>query len=151
MKTTRVKEISIEKNWLTVDAKDKILGRLATDIAYFLRGKHKASFTPHLDCGDYVVVTNAAQIALSGKKAEDKLYHYHSGYIGGLKSQSAQELLAKQPEKLIIKAVKGMLPKNKLADKILKNLRVYAGESHKHSAQGPLPMPEKLKKNGEGK
>ena len=151
MKTSKVNEVKINKKWLTVDAKGRTLGRLATEVAYILRGKHKPSFTPHLDCGDNVIITNAQNIKLSSNKVNDKIYYHHSGYIGGIKSQKASEILEKAPERLITKAVKGMLPKNKLSNHIMKNLRVYAGEAHNHSAQTPSPMPQRLVINGESK
>lgn len=139
MKTCSIKPADIEKKWVTVDAAGKPLGRLASEVARVLRGKHKPSFTPHIDCGDYVIVTNAAQISLTGRKWERKVYYHHSGYIGGIKAIKAEDLLAKHPERLVESAVKGMLPKNKLSRHIFKNLKVYAGSEHAHEAQKPVP------------
>ena len=143
MKTPTIKGDTIEKKWYTVDATDKTLGRLASEIAYFLRGKHKPIFTPHLDTGDNIIVLNAGKVRLSGQKWDDKVYYHHSGYIGGIKAIKAKDLLAKHPERLIEKAVKGMLPKNKLARQVVKNLRVYATESHPHGSLNPQPMPSR--------
>jgi large subunit ribosomal protein L13 len=143
MKTFSVKSDAIEKKWYTVDASDKSLGRLASEIAYFLRGKNKPTFTPHLDTGDCVIVINAEKIKLTGKKWDDKIYYHHSGYIGGIKAIRAKDLLAKHPERLIEKAVKGMLPKNKLARQIAKNLRVYGKDVHPHAGQDPQQMPSR--------
>jgi large subunit ribosomal protein L13 len=151
MKTSKVNQLNITKKWLTVDARGRTLGRLATELAYILRGKHKPSFTPHIDCGDNVIVTNAENIKLTANKLDDKVYYHHSGYIGGIKSKHAAEILEKNPERLISKAVKGMLPKNKLSNQIMKNLRVYAGDAHNHAAQTPSPMPQRLVMNGESK
>jgi large subunit ribosomal protein L13 len=121
--------------WRVIDAKDQILGRLATQVADILRGKDKPYYTPHTDSGDYVVVINAEKVALSGNKLEDKEYVRYSGWMGGQKVATAQEILAKHPERIIEHAVKGMLPKNKLSDAIIKKLKVYAGEEHPHKAQ----------------
>ena len=140
MKTCSIKPADIHKEWVVVDASNKPLGRLATEVARFLRGKHKPGFVPHLDCGDHVIVTNAAKIRLSGRKWEQKFYYHHSGYIGGIKGISAKDLLAKSPERLFTHAVRGMLPKNKLSRKVISNLKVYAGSEHKHAAQKPAPM-----------
>ena len=126
--------------WWFVDAKDQILGRLATRIASRLRGKHNPLFTPHVDTGDWVVVINADKIVLTGKKMEKKNYYRHSGYIGSLKTTTAKELMEKKPEDLIRFAVKGMLPKNRLGRKLFKKLKVYAGEKHPHQAQMPEIM-----------
>ena len=123
--------------WWLVDAKGKVLGRLATQLANILRGKDKPDFAPYRDGGDFVVVVNAAQVRLTGKKLEDKMYYRHSGYPGGLKAISARDLLAKQPERVLRNAVQGMLPKNKLAAKIIKKLKIYAGSHHPHQAQEP--------------
>jgi len=127
----------IERNWFVVDAEGKTLGRMATEIATVLRGKHKPIYTPNVDTGDYVIVINAEKVKLTGKKLEQKMYHKHSEYPGGLNSISYNELLAKKPEKVIELAVKGMLPKNKLGRKIFKKLKVYAGAEHPHAAQQP--------------
>jgi len=140
MKTYSAKVGEVEKKWYLVDAKDKVLGRLATEIARKLRGKDKPVFTPHIDTGDYLIVINAEKIKLTGNKLKQKLYHSYSGYIGGLKSITAEKLLEKKPENLLIFAVKGMLPKNKLRQVMLNNLKVYAGSEHPHEAQ----MPEDL-------
>jgi len=126
--------------WWFVDAKDEVLGRLATRIASRLRGKHNPLFTPHVDTGDWVVVVNADKIVLTGKKMEKKNYYRHSGYIGGLKTTTAKELIEKSPEDLIRFAVKGMLPKNRLGRKLFKKLKVYAGDKHPHDAQMPEIM-----------
>jgi len=137
MKTqlTPVKEI--ERKWFVVDAEDKVLGRLASEIAFRLRGKHKPNFCTFMDTGDFVVVVNADKVRLTGKKWEDKKYHRHSGYMGGLKTESAAQLRDRKPEELIRKAVRGMLPKNRLGRKQLKKLKVYAGPDHPHVAQQP--------------
>ena len=145
MKTYSVKPSDIKKNWVLVDAADQTLGRLATQIATVLRGKHKPSFVPHLDCGDNVVVLNAAKVKLTGNKWRDKFYYRHSGYIGGIKQTSAADLRDRNPDRLISNAVKGMLPKNKLSRQLLTNLRVYPGAEHPHEPQQPLPMPVRLK------
>ncbi len=137
MKTfyTPVKEI--DRKWFIVDADGKVLGRLATEIASRLRGKHKPTFCNFQDNGDFIVVVNAEKVHLTGRKWENKKYYRHSGYIGGIKEQTAKEVLAKKPEELIRMAVKGMLPKNKLGRKQLKKLKIYAGEEHPHKAQQP--------------
>ncbi len=140
MKTYLAPVNEIEKKWYIVDAENKVLGRLATEIANRLRGKHKPTFSSFIDNGDFVVVTNAEKIALTGKKLDDKKYYRHTGYIGGIKEISAKELLVKHPEDVIIKAVKGMLPKNKLGRAQLKKLKVYAGTKHPHAAQQPAEL-----------
>lgn len=137
MKTYVAKEHEITKKWYVVDAKGKVLGRLATQIAMRLRGKHKAVFTPHADTGDFVVVVNADKLSLTGNKWKDKVYYRHSGYIGGLKSTSARDLLRKRPEEVLRFAVKGMLPKNSLGRRQLTKLKIYAGPNHPHEAQQP--------------
>jgi len=137
MKTYLAPVNEIEKKWYIVDAKDKILGRLATEIASRLRGKHKPTFSPFIDNGDFIIVTNADKISLSGKKWDDKKYYRHSGYMGGIKETSAKELLEKHPTDLVFKAVKGMLPKNKIGRAQLKKLKIYAGADHPHTAQQP--------------
>ena len=137
MNTPMAKKGSIEQKWHLVDANGKTLGRLASRVAILLRGKHKPIFSPHLDAGDFVVVVNAEKIVLTGNKWKDKLYIHHSGYPGGLKSISAEKLMQKKPERLIMWAVQGMLPKNKLGRKIIKKLKVYSGEAHPHQAQQP--------------
>ena len=127
----------VERKWYLVDATDKTLGRLSSKIASMLRGKHKPIFTPHVDCGDYVVVTNAEKVKVTGKKLEDKEYKRHSGYPGGLKTVTLEKMLEDKPEDVMIHAVKGMLPKGKLGRQMLKKLRVYKGAEHDHSAQKP--------------
>ena len=136
-KTVSANKNTVSKEWLLVDADGQALGRLASEVAKLLRGKHKPNFTPHVDCGDNVVVTNAAKISLSGKKWESKEYIRHTGYPGGQRSLSAKELLAKDPSRIVEKAVKGMLPKNKLGAELFRNLKVYAGENHGQEAQKP--------------
>jgi large subunit ribosomal protein L13 len=140
MSTQVAKQSEIERNWYVVDLEDKILGRAATEIARVLRGKHKAIFTPSVDTGDFVIVVNAEKVRLTGNKMADKVYHRHTGYPGGLRSISAEKLLEKKPEDLIKKAVKGMLPKNKLGRQMFKKLKVYAGSEHPHAAQQPREM-----------
>lgn len=135
MKTFVAKEHEIEKNWHLIDASDKVLGRLATEIANILRGKKKPIFTPHMDAGDYVVVVNAERVVLTGNKLEKKTYYRHSGYVGGLKQTTAKEMLEKKPENLIKFAVKGMLPKTSLGRRQLTKLKVYTGPDHPHQAQ----------------
>ena len=135
MKTYVAKEHEVKKNWYLVNAENKILGRLAAQIAMRLRGKHKPIFTPHADTGDFIVVINAEKVALTGKKWSNKIYYRHSGYIGGLKQISAKKLLEKKPEDVLRFAVKGMLPKNSLGRRQLKKLKVYAGSEHPHQAQ----------------
>jgi len=129
-----------ERNWLVVDAADQTLGRLATQIADALRGKRKPEYTPHCDVGDFVIVINAEKIAVTGNKREDKLYYRHSGYPGGLRTRTLAEMLDRRPEEVIRKAVKGMLPRNRLARAQLRKLKVYAGPDHPHAAQKPEPM-----------
>jgi len=137
MKTFVAKEHEIEKKWHLIDANDKILGRLATEIANILRGKNKPIFTPHMDSGDYVVVVNADKVVLTGNKLEKKMYYHHSGYVGGLRETTAKEMLQKKPENLIRFAVKGMLPKTSLGRRQLTKLKIYAGPEHPHQAQEP--------------
>jgi large subunit ribosomal protein L13 len=140
MKTFSAKEEDVERTWYLVDASGKVLGRLASHLAKVLRGKTKAIYTPHVDTGDFIVVINAEKIHLTGKKMEEKVYYRHSGYPGGLKSTSAKMLLATKPERLLKKAVKGMLPKNPLGRKMLRKLKVYTGPDHPHQAQQPQPL-----------
>lgn len=140
MKTFSAKPHEVRREWLVVDAAGKTLGRLSTEIARRLRGKHKPEFTPHVDTGDYVVVINADKIAVTGRKMSDKIYYRHSGYIGNLKSISLEKLLDKHPERVIQQSVKGMLPKNPLGRAMLKKLKVYAGGEHPHSAQQPRAL-----------
>jgi large subunit ribosomal protein L13 len=137
MKTYSAKKEDLKQEWFLVDAQDRILGRLATQIANILRGKNKPVFTPYADAGDFVIVTNAEKIRLTGKKLENKCYYRHTGYPGGLKTRTAQEVLKKKPEDLIQLAVKGMLPKNRLGRKLIKKLKIYAGNVHPHEAQQP--------------
>jgi len=140
MKTYLAPVNEIERKWYVVDAKDKILGRLATEIASRLRGKHKPTFSPFIDNGDFIIVTNADKVQLTGKKWDDKKYYRHTGYMGGIKETTAKELLDKHPTDLIEKAVKGMLPKNKLGRAQLKKLKVYVGSEHPHTAQQPAEL-----------
>ena len=137
MKTVSAKKESVTRKWYVVDATDKTLGRLSTEVANRLRGKHKACFTPHVDTGDYIVIVNAAKVAVTGNKYDDKMYHHHTGYVGNLKSVPFKELLAKKPEEVIQKAVKGMLPKGPLGREMARKLKVFAGGEHTHSAQQP--------------
>jgi large subunit ribosomal protein L13 len=140
MKTYVATPADRERNWLLVDADGQTLGRLATQIADTLRGKRKPTYTPHVDTGDFVIVINAEKIAVTGNKREDKRYYRHSGYPGGLKSRSLNDMLERRPEEVIRLAVKGMLPRNRLARKQLTKLKVYAGPEHPHAAQQPQPM-----------
>ncbi len=137
MKTFVAKEHETEKNWYVIDAEGRILGRLASEIATLLRGKHKPIFTPHMDAGDYVVVINADKVVLTGDKLEKKVYYRHSGYVGGLRKTTGREMLRKKPENLLKLAVKGMLPKNSLGRRQLGKLKIYAGPDHPHQAQRP--------------
>ncbi|SHH44971.1 50S ribosomal protein L13 [Tepidibacter thalassicus] len=137
MKSYVGKPSEVQRKWYLVDAEGKTLGRLASEIAKILRGKHKPTFTPHVDGGDFVVVVNAEKIKLTGKKLDQKMYRYHTGYIGGLVEIPYRRLLAEKPEEVIRHAVKGMLPKNKLRSRMMKRLRVFAGPEHIHSAQNP--------------
>jgi len=137
MKTQSFRKEDTQHNWVIVDATDKILGRLASKIADKLRGKDKPVFTPHVDCGDFVVVVNAEKIRVTGNKFEDKKYYTHSLYPGGLKTKTFKDMNATKPEKVIELAVKGMLPKNKLSNQIIKKLKIYAGSEHPHEAQQP--------------
>ncbi len=130
----------IERQWYVVDATGQTLGRLASRIATILRGKHKPYFVPHLDVGDYVIVVNAEKIHVTGRKLDQKIYYRHSGYPGGLKETTLRQQLQKHPERVIISAVRGMLPKNRLGRKMLKKLKVYAGPDHPHQAQKPQPL-----------
>jgi len=140
MRSFTAKREEAERNWYVVDAENKVLGRLASELAKILRGKHKPQFTPHVDTGDYVIVVNAEKVNLTGNKLKDKVYYRHSGYPGGIKSVTAENLKAKKPEDLIRFAVKGMLPKNRLGRKLFKKLKVYAGGEHPHQAQQPKPI-----------
>jgi large subunit ribosomal protein L13 len=140
MKTYSAKPESVEQEWFIVDAADKTLGRLASELAHRLRGKHKPEYTPHVDTGDYIVVINAEKIAVTGNKRTDKMYHHHTGFPGGLKSMSFEKLIDKAPERVLQSAVKGMLPKNPLGRKMFSKLKVYAGEAHPHAAQQPKEL-----------
>jgi len=137
MKTTHERKEDVERTWYLIDAKDKVLGRLATEIAKVLRGKDKAIFSPHVDTGGFVVVVNAEKVKLTGNKLKGKVYYHHSGYPGGIKGIIAEKLLAQKPEEVLRHAVKGMLPKNRLGRRIYKKLKVYAGPEHPHEAQQP--------------
>ena len=137
MKTYSAKKETAKHNWYVVDATDKTLGRMATEIANRLRGKHKPEFTPHVDTGDYVVVVNAEKVKVTGNRTTDKTYYHHTGYPGGIKSITFDKLLDKAPERAIESAVKGMMPKNKLSRAMLSKLKVYAGSEHPHQAQQP--------------
>lgn len=137
MSTQVAKASEVKRDWFLVDMDGKVLGRAATEIARILRGKHKAIYTPSVDTGDYVVVVNAEKLVLSGNKQADKMYYHHTGFPGGIREINADKLLAKKPEDLVIKAVRGMLPKNKLGRQMLKKLKVYAGSEHQNAAQQP--------------
>jgi large subunit ribosomal protein L13 len=142
MKTYSAKPKELEQRWYIVDAEGQTLGRLATRIADTLRGKRKAQFTPHVDTGDFVVVVNAEKIAVTGKKREDKIYYRHSGYPGGLRERTLGEELERRPTEVLRKAVKGMLPRNRLARRQLTKLKIYAGPEHPHGAQNPTALPD---------
>jgi large subunit ribosomal protein L13 len=140
MKTYSAKPGEVSRDWFVVDAADKTLGRLASEIAHRLRGKHKPEYTPHVDTGDYIVVINAEKVRVTGAKARDKMYHRHTGYPGGLKSVSFEKMIDQSPERVIQIAVKGMLPRNPLGRAMFKKLKVYAGSEHPHSAQQPQAL-----------
>lgn len=137
MKTYFTKQKDISRDWLVVDAKDQVVGRIASAIAMFLTGKHKPTFNPHLDNGDFVIVLNADKVSFTGKKWDQKIYYRHTGYMGGLKTRTAREMLEKKPEEIIKKAVWGMLPKTSLARRQLMKLKIYTGDKHPHSVQAP--------------
>ena len=137
METLSVKYKEIDKKWFLVDAKNHTLGRLSSKVAQILRGKNKVNFTPNLDMGDFVVIINAEKIKVSGKKSDDKTYFKHSGYPGGASSISYKTLKSKNPESILYRSIKGMLPSNRLGSKIIKNLKIYSGEKHPHSSQKP--------------
>jgi len=137
MTTYNAKKEEIQRDWFLVDAEGQVLGRLATEIAARLRGKHKPVYTPHVDTGDFIVVVNAGKVVLTGNKLRDKIYYHHTGYPGGIKSVSAGKLLQEKPEEVLRKAVRGMLPKNTLGRAMLKKLKIYAGGEHDHAAQCP--------------
>lgn len=134
------KKETVERKWYVIDATDLPLGRLATRVAHVLRGKHKVTFTPHIDCGDYVIITNASKVKLTGNKLNDKMYYDHSGYPGGLRERNAKEMVEKYPVEMVERAVKGMLPKGRLGRQMAKKLFVYAGEEHNQQAQKPEKM-----------
>jgi len=140
MSTQAAKKIEVQKNWFVVDLENQVLGRAAAKIAHVLRGKHKAIYTPHVDTGDFVIVLNADKVRLTGNKLADKKYYRHTGYPGGIREITAGKLLEKRPEDVIKKAVKGMLPKNKLGRQMFKKLKVYAGSDHPHAAQQPKSL-----------
>ncbi len=140
MKTISAKAEDVKRDWFLIDAEDKTLGRLASEVARRLRGKHKAIYTPHVDTGDYIVVINAEKVRVTGNKTKDKMYYRHSGYMGGLKEINFEDLIQKAPEQVIEKAVKGMLPKNPLGRSMFRKLKVYAGKEHGHAAQQPQPL-----------
>ncbi len=137
MKTFSAKPETVKRDWFLVDATDKTLGRLSTEIARRLRGKHKPEYTPHVDTGDYIVVINAEKVKVTGNKEQDKMYHHHTGYVGHLKSVNLSKLRETHPERILKTAVKGMLPKNALGRAMFKKLKVYAGDQHAHTAQQP--------------
>lgn len=138
MKTFSAKAQTVKQSWYLIDASDEVLGRLASEVARRLRGKHKAEFTPHVDTGDYIVVTNAEKIKVTGNKRADKVYYHHTGYPGGIKSINFAKLIVKDPTKVIKLAVKGMLPRNPLGRAMLRKLKIFAGAEHPHAAQQPL-------------
>ncbi|RMF17591.1 MAG: 50S ribosomal protein L13 [Gammaproteobacteria bacterium] len=140
MKTISAKPETVKRDWYVVDATDKTLGRLSTEIARRLRGKHKPEFTPHVDTGDYIVVINAEKVRVTGRKAQDKKYYRHTGYPGGLREMSFEKLIEHKPERVIELAVKGMLPRNPLGRAMLRKLKVYAGAEHPHAAQQPIEL-----------
>ena len=140
MKTFMQKKETVERKWYVVDAEGKTLGRLATQVATVLRGKNKPTYTPHIDCGDYVIVINAEKVVLTGNKLEDKMYYNHSGFPGGLRERNAKTMIEKYPEEMVVRAIKGMLPHNALGRAMGKKLFVYAGTDHKHEAQKPEVM-----------
>lgn len=140
MKTFTAKAETVSREWFVVDVRDRRLGRVATEVARRLRGKHKPSYTPHVDTGDYIIVINAEKIAVTGRKATQKIYYRHTGYVGGLKQQTFNELLAKHPTRVLEHAVKGMLPKGPLGRDMFRKLKVYAGATHEHTAQQPKPL-----------
>lgn len=140
MKTYTATPDTIKRDWFLVDANDKVLGRVAAEVAKRLRGKHKPIFTPHMDTGDYIVIVNAGKIRVTGNKTKDKVYYNHSGYIGGMKEITFDKLLAKSPEQVIQRAVKGMLPKGPLGRAMLRKLKIFSGPTHTHAAQQPIQL-----------
>lgn len=141
MKNTYMqKKETVTRNWYVIDASTDSLGRIATKAAHILRGKNKPTYTPHVDCGDYVIIINASKVKLTGNKLEDKMYYNHSGYTGGLRERTAKEMVEKYPEEMVERAVKGMLPKGRLGRQMYKKLFVYAGSEHPHAAQQPVEL-----------
>lgn len=140
MKTYMATAQTVDKEWFVVDAQGQALGRLASRIAMVLRGKHKPTYTPHADAGDFVIVVNADKVRLTGRKLDQKMYYWHSGYPGGIKGRTARQMLDKKPEEVLVRAVKGMLPKNVLGSHMLKKLKIYAKPEHPHQAQQPRPL-----------
>jgi len=140
MKTIFINEKDAVRDWYVIDAAEKPLGRVAAKAAYMLRGKHKPSYTPNQEMGDYIVIVNADKVAVSGNKATDKIYYHHTGFVGGLKSFTFQKLIERHPEDPLMIAIKGMLPKGHLGRKLLKNVKIYAGSVHPHTAQNPKPL-----------
>ena len=138
----------IDRRWLLIDAAGRVLGRLATEVAVLLRGKHKPIFSPHLDTGDFVVIVNAERVVLTGKKLKDKLYYRHSGYPGGIKATTAEQMMRSHPTRILEAAVRGMLPKTKLGAALFRKLKVYAGPTHPHASQQPTPFVKKTVKEG---
>ena len=137
MKTFSAKPHEVKREWFVIDATDKVLGRVAAEVASRLRGKHKPEYTPHVDTGDYIIVINAEKVAVTGKKETDKIYYWHTGYVGGIKDATFKEMIARRPEAVIEIAVKGMLPKGPLGREMFRKLKVYAGNEHNHAAQQP--------------
>ena len=140
MKTFMEKKENVDRKWYVIDAEGVTLGRLATKVATILKGKHKTTYTPHVDCGDYVIVINAEKVNLTGNKLNDKMYYNHSGYVGGLRERNAKTMIEKYPEEMIERAIKGMLPKGRLGRQMYKKLFVYAGPEHKQEAQKPIEL-----------
>jgi large subunit ribosomal protein L13 len=140
MKTFSAKPAEVRRDWFVVDATGKTLGRLSTEIAHRLRGKHKPEYTPHVDTGDYIVVVNAEKVRVSGNKLKDKMYHHYTGYVGNLKSKSLEKMLEDSPERVLQNAVKGMLPRGPLGRQMFSKLRVFKGPEHDHTAQQPIPL-----------
>ena len=140
MRTIFINEKDAARDWFVIDAAEKPLGRVAAKVAYMLRGKHKPSFAPHQEMGDYIVIVNAEKVAVTGNKASDKMYYHHTGYVGGLKSFTFQKLIERHPEDPLKLAIRGMLPKGRLGRKLLKNVKIYAGATHPHAPQNPKPL-----------
>ena len=138
MKSYMQKKETVERKWYVIDATDVVLGRLASKVATILKGKNKATFTPHIDCGDYVIIVNASKVKLTGNKLDKKLYYNHSGYVGGLRVRKAEEMISKYPVEMVERAIKGMLPNGRLGRQMYKKLFVYEGETHPHMAQKPV-------------